>query len=47
MPMRAEIQFRTKTIVTTLSREIYSDRPPKKYHKKVSMCNTYVIMFLQ
>ena len=27
MPNRAEIRFRAKTIVTSLPRDIYSDRP--------------------
>ena len=34
MPNRAEIRFRAKTVVTSLPRDIYSDRP-KIYHNKV------------
>ena len=47
MPLRAEIRFRAKTIVTSLSRDSYWDPPQKKYHNKVqSIRNTCVIMFL-
>ena len=39
MPIRAEIRFRSKTNVTSLSRDIYSDTPKKLYHDIFSsMC---------
>ena len=39
MPIRAEVLFRAKTNVTSLSRDIYSDTPQKLYHDILSsMC---------
>ena len=35
MPIRAEIRIRANIIVTSLSRDIYSDRPNKQYRDKV------------
>ena len=47
MPLRAEIRFRAKTIVTSLSRDSYWHCPPKSIIIKFSLtCNTCVIMFL-
>ena len=43
IPVKAEIRFRTKATVTSLSRNIYFDRPKNN----IIMCNTYVIMVLQ
>ena len=37
MPNRAEIQFRAKTIVTSLPRDIYSDRPKYNATMKFSL----------
>ena len=52
MPIRAEIRIRAKIIVTSLSRDIYSDRPKKQYRDTCVihvlhmyyMCNTCVMM---
>ena len=44
MPIRAEIRFRAKTIMTSLSRDIDSDRPKNDIIIKFSLCNTCVIM---
>ena len=47
MPNKAEIRFRAKTIVTSLPRDIYSDRPKTVPQNKVSSkCNPYVIIVL-
>ena len=43
MPIRAEIRFRAKTIVTSLSRDIYSDRAKNKIIIKFSLCVTHVL----
>ena len=42
MRIRAKIRFRTKTIVTSLSRDIHSDL--QKIDIILSICNPFVIM---
>ena len=41
---RAEIRFQAKTILTSLPRDIYSDRPDNNIMKFDGMYNTCVIM---
>ena len=43
MPLRADIRFRAKTIVTSLSRDIYSDRPKTNIIIKLSVCVIHVL----
>ena len=43
MPIRAEIRFRAKTVVTSLSRDIYSDRPNNNIIIKFCLCVIHVL----
>ena len=43
MPIRAAIQFRANTIVTSLSRDFYSDRPKNNIIIKFSLCVIHVL----
>ena len=49
MPFKAEIRFKAKTIVTLLSRGIYSDLLKNNIIIKFSLCEIHVtvIMFFQ
>ena len=44
MTIRAEIRFRAKTIVTSFSRDIDSDRPKINIIKKFSLCVINVLL---
>ena len=43
MPLKAEIRFKAKTIVTSLSRGIYSDLPKNDIIIKFSLCEIHVL----
>ena len=43
MSVRTEIRFRAKIIVTSLSRDIYSDRPKNNTIVKFSLCAIHVL----
>ena len=45
MSVRTEIRFRAKIIVTSLSRDIYSDRPKNNTIVKFSLCVIHVLCF--
>ena len=45
MPLRTVIRFRAKIIETSLSRDIYSDRPKNNTIVKFSLCVIHVLCF--
>ena len=40
---RAEIRFQAKTILTSLARDIYSDRPKNNIIMKSGLCEIHVL----